>query len=94
MCDHDRCAVSDLIDKFYREQVNQKLNAEIDRNQQRDLRQWDLIRPFKCQKKKRHEIIDDRLYDVTDETGGDRLVVLVIQVEKPSSLYFFTLFPA
>ena len=64
-------AVADAIQKPRREQINAELNAEIDRDEQRDFRKRDLVRPLEHDEQQRHEIVDDRLCDVTDIAGGN-----------------------
>ena len=65
-------AVADAIQKPRREQINAELNAEIDRDEQRDFRKRDLVRPLEHDEQQRHEIVDDRLHDIPDIAAQNR----------------------
>ena len=68
---HHAGAVTELIDDLGRDEVDQQLHAEIDGDQGADdgQRQGKLF--LKGQKQQRSEVVDDRLGDIADITGGD-----------------------
>ena len=67
--------VSDPVHDPGADQIHQKLHQKIERGQQGDPAQCQIHLPHKCQKEKRHEIVDDRLRDISDIAGIDRVLI-------------------
>ena len=67
---NNTCPVSDLVDETGGEQVDQKLQAEIDGDKQRDTGKRDPVGALESQKQKRCKVIHNGLHDIADEAGG------------------------
>jgi hypothetical protein len=73
---NDAFAITDLVRVFGCDKVCEKLYAEIQRDEERDLLKRDSVRAAEGQKKKRREIDDDRLRDISDKASGDRMFMI------------------
>ena len=80
---YDRYPVPDLIHQAGRDQIHQKLHAEIERDQHRNLSKRDLISLLKSQKQKRYKIIHHRLHDIAGKTGINCFLICIFHLKSP-----------
>ena len=73
---NDAFAITDLVRVFGCDKVCEKLYAEIQRDEERDLLKRDAVRAAEGQKEKRREIDDDRLRDISDKASSDRMFMI------------------
>ena len=69
---HHRRAVADAVDEARAEQVDRKLHAEVEGDEQRDARKRDAVALLEGQKQQRRKVVDDGLHDIGDKAGVHR----------------------
>ena len=88
---HDTDPVADLIHEFRGQQIDKKLNSEVNGNQHRNLAERDMVCFLERQKQQRYKVVDDRLNDVADKAGVDRFFIITVHVAIPLSFIFSTI---
>ena len=84
---HHRRAVADAVDEARAEQVDRKLHAEVEGDEQRDARKRDAVALLEGQKQQRRKVVDDGLHDVADKAGFDCVFIAQAVFEKFSHCF-------
>ena len=82
------CPVADAVQKPCGEQINSQLDAEIDRNKQRDFCKRDLICPLEHNEQQGNEVVDDCLHNIADIAGQNRLTAGVFHGNTSNSVHY------
>ena len=75
--DHCRFPVADPVRIFHRKKIRADLHAEIQQDQPSDHLEGEFVFRLKNEEEKRRQVVDDRLRDVAEITGPERMSVNV-----------------